>query len=122
MFVCSCFGHSDNIPTDRKPIPGIGGSNDGQGRLWSLAHVAFFSSPPDRIDEDVCAIIVHPDRGDMRGSIRHDGCQVSKGWFLKEVKGVLRNRFNHKFLLSLLPVCHEWDAGLVRRAGEEQGD
>ena len=63
-------------------------------------HIAFFAPTSHGIDENMRPIVVYPYRGKVRSPIGHNGRQVGKGGFLKQVKGVYRDLLGHSSFSS----------------------
>src|SRR5579859_728101 len=72
VFVGTLFRNVYDMPSHGEPMPGIGGIDNIKTDLWPLCQVQRFLSPFERIEEEVGAIKVNPDRGDLERVIGHE--------------------------------------------------
>ena len=66
------FRNVYDMPSHREPTPGIGGVDNIKTDFWPLCQVHRFLSPFERIEEEVGAIKVNPDRSDLERVIAHE--------------------------------------------------
>ena len=72
VLVSTFFRHFYDLSSHGEPTPGIAEINNVKTDFWSLLHVQLFLSPFERIDQNLGAIKVNPDRSDVWSAICHE--------------------------------------------------
>src|SRR5207247_8833575 len=94
MFVCPFEGHLLDASTDHCHVEGVGGVADVECDSGIPQNVLVFLAPFNGVDEDEVPIVIDPCWSDVRGAVRHQRDDVSKGCGLYELVYRICKRLN----------------------------
>ena len=99
------FGDLDDAAANLDVAVGIFGIDDGERDTRVAANVFIFLTALGGVEDDVLAVEVAPDGGDLRAAIGHEGGEAGEGALLEKIAIFFGDRFRHEISLRW---CGKW--------------